>query len=163
MRTLEIWSGGQTGVDRAAWDAARAAGLRTAGWVPGGRLAEDGAIPDIYTDVQETPSSDYAERTTWNIRDSDATLILYRNTLAGGSLFTRTEAERLGRPVLAVDLDAESETEVIRRVCRWLSGISGTRLNVAGPRASGDPAIYHLARGLIAAVLATCAESGSAP
>jgi hypothetical protein len=125
MRTLEVWSGGQTGVDRAAWDAARAAGLRTAGWVPRGRLAEDGVIPGIYTDVRETPSPEYAERTTWNVRDSDATLILYRKALTGGSLFTKIVAERLDRPVLTLDLDAHSEAEATRRVCHWLSGISG--------------------------------------
>ena len=99
MRVREVWSGGQTGVDRAALDVARDLGLITGGWVPLGRLAEDGAIPERYAGLRETESSDYAERTTRNVEDSDATLILYRSRLSGGTAFTKMEALRLDRPV----------------------------------------------------------------
>jgi hypothetical protein len=72
-----VVSGGQTGVDRAALDAALALGLPIGGWCPLGRRTEDGPVPDRYP-LRETPSADYAERTEWNVRDSDATLILHR-------------------------------------------------------------------------------------
>ena len=71
----KLISGGQTGVDRAALDAALAAGLPIGGWCPKGRLAEDGVIPLRYP-LQETPSQQYAQRTRWNVRDADGTLIL---------------------------------------------------------------------------------------
>ena len=52
-RGIEIWSGGQTGVDRAALDLAIELGLRWGGWMPLGRLAEDGTIPDRYDRLPE--------------------------------------------------------------------------------------------------------------
>jgi putative molybdenum carrier protein len=150
----EIWSGGQTGVDRAAWDAGRELGIAIGGWVPKGRLAEDGPVPSRYSECQETATADYAERTTANVRDSDATLILFRGALTGGSRFTREEAERLKRPLLAVDLEDESVSRAATSVTRWLAGISGTRLNVAGPRASTDPGGYAAALAVLLRALA---------
>jgi hypothetical protein len=72
---VRVVSGGQTGVDRAALDAALACGLPCGGWCPRGRRAEDGPIDPGYP-LRETPGDDYAERTEWNVRDSDATLVL---------------------------------------------------------------------------------------
>ena len=80
----EIWSGAQTGVDRAALEVAHDLGLITGGWVPLGRIAEDGTIPERYAGLQETETPDYSERTTRNVEDSDATLILYRHRLRAG-------------------------------------------------------------------------------
>jgi len=101
---LSIVSGGQTGVDRAALDAALALGLALGGWCPLGRRAEDGPIPRAYL-LQETPTQDYAQRTEWNVRDSDATLILFRGRLTGGSARTAEHAARFERPLLTLDLD----------------------------------------------------------
>jgi hypothetical protein len=154
MHVREVWSGGQTGVDRAALDAARELGLSTGGWVPRGRLAEDGTIPPTYHGLRETPSADYGERTSWNVRDSDATLILHRGALGGGSAFTRDEAVRLGKPCLTLDLDALPPGEAVEAARAWLADIAGSRLNVAGPRASGDPPLYGRARTLLVALLA---------
>jgi hypothetical protein len=142
MRVREVWAGGQTGVDRAALDVAMALHISTRGWVPRGRRAEDGTIPLSYRGLQETTSTDYAERTTWNVRDTDATLILYRETLSGGSAFTHDEALRLRRPVLVLDLGSAAPHNAVARIRSWLNGVAGSRLNVAGPRASSDPAIY---------------------
>src|SRR3954454_8651242 len=90
----KIVSGGQTGVDRAALDVALALGIPCGGWCPKGRKAEDGPIEDRYP-LSETPSSDYRQRTLWNIRDSDATLILTWGEPTGGTLLTVKECRKV--------------------------------------------------------------------
>ena len=75
FRPGRIISGGQTGVDRGALEAAIALGIPHGGWCPLGRSAEDGVIPARYQ-LQETDSPQYAVRTEWNVRDADGTLIL---------------------------------------------------------------------------------------
>lgn len=149
MDVREVWSGGQTGVDRAAWDAAREAGIPISGWVPRGRKAEDGVVPGDYEGLQETPTADYPQRTIWNVRDTDATLIIYRGRLHAGSAFTLTEAERQRRPALVVDLAADTPSKNAAKIRAWLASLPGTRLNVAGPRASADPTIHQAARALL--------------
>ena len=107
----KIVSGGQTGADRAALDIGMECGLEIVGWIPKGRLAEDGPIPLHYEELVETESSDPSRRTSLNVRDSDATLIVSHGPLSGGSLLTLSEAnprapryspswgeERTGRP-----------------------------------------------------------------
>src|SRR5437660_8666127 len=97
----KLISGGQTGVDRAALDVALELGLPCGGWCPRGRKAEDGVIPDRYP-LAETPSPSYRQRTRWNVRDSDGTLILVRGRPTGGTALTLASARRLGKPVLVV-------------------------------------------------------------
>lgn len=149
---MRVISGGQTGVDRAALDAARAAGIDIGGWCPRGRRAEDGRIPDSYP-LHETPAATYAQRTRWNVRDADATLILAAGPLAGGTALTRQEAERLGRGLLVVDLDHLTGPEEIAaqagRIRAWIEAEGLLVLNVAGPRESSAPGVYRRARDLL--------------
>ena len=133
-----VISGGQTGVDRAALDAAMELGLPAGGWCPKGRLAEDGVIPARYP-LRETDSEDYDLRTRWNIRDSHGTLILCRGEPVGGTLFTAELAKTLERP--AVILNPENEREA-DRFAAWFSTLPREPvLNVAGPRESTEPGI----------------------
>jgi hypothetical protein len=148
-----IVSGGQTGVDRAALDAAMSMGLPTGGWVPRGRRAEDGVIPDRYKGLKEAPSAEPAVRTALNVRDSDATLIISRGPLKGGSLLTWREALRLGRPVLHLDLTALAPADAIARLSEWLQANDPATLNVAGPRASNDALIGGHVAALLRGVL----------
>jgi dTDP-4-dehydrorhamnose reductase len=151
VRLRRVVSGGQTGVDRAALDAAAAAGLARGGWCPAGRWAEDGRIADGYP-LRETPSSEPAQRTAWNVRDSDATLLLATMAPTGGSALTLAEARRRGRPVLAVDPRSAAEVAETRR---WLRDAGIAVLNVAGPRESESPGIYALARTFLDALFAS--------
>jgi hypothetical protein len=142
MKIAKIISGGQTGADRAALDAAIACGVPHGGWCPTGRVAEDGPIPACYR-LQETETESYAERTEANVLAADATLIFSHGPLVEGSgtLLTQELAELHGKPCLHCDLQAESEP--FARIQKWLCGLSpAVVLNVAGPRASGDPEIY---------------------
>ena len=134
---LKIVSGGQTGVDRAALDAAIALGWQHGGWCPRGRLAEDGAIPERYRLV-ETESRQYAARTERNVVDSDATLILARGPLAGGTELTRQFCRRHRRPHRVVDLDRPTPPV---ELAEWLRREGVAVLNVAGPRESQCPGI----------------------
>ena len=153
MTIERIISGAQTGADRAALDAALACGIECGGWVPKGRLAEDGVIPDRYPNLRETPTRAYETRTRWNVRDSDATLILSHGPLSGGSEFTQSVAHETGRPVLHVDLVRLSGDDAIAAIRAWLAPLGGHTLNVAGPRASNDPAIHEETRAIIVALV----------
>src|SRR6185437_12511871 len=144
MRLARIVSGGQTGVDLAALDAAIAAGFPCGGWVPRGRFNEDGPIDPRYP-VTETVSRKLVLRTEWNVRDSDATLILSRGLLSGGSALTEQLAKRYAKPCLHIDLAVSSPEDGVARIVAWLDNVDGAILNVAGPRRSNDSEIYALA------------------
>ena len=133
-----IVSGGQTGVDRAALDVALELSIPAGGWCPQGRRAEDGPLPARY-ELQETPSRRYAQRTRWNVRDSDGTLVLLLGAARGGTALTLASAEKQGRPVLLLDLEAPLGGGAFRK---WLEAHRVARLNVAGPRESQRPGIY---------------------
>ncbi len=138
--TLEkIISGGQSGVDRAALDAARALAIPCGGWCPRGRRAEDGPIDPAYPLV-ETSSDDYAQRTEWNVRDADGTLVLSRGELTQGTALTVELARRLSKPCLVIDLDHLPSDEPVGV---WLEDHRIAVLNVAGPRESKCPGIYR--------------------
>lgn len=140
MAVIEkIVSGGQTGVDRAALDAAMSLGIPVGGWCPRGRRSEDGRIPDEYP-LQETKASNYTYRTELNVRDSDGTLIVSGGPLTGGTALTRSLARRLGNPVFVIDLRNDPSPDVADA---WLATHSVQTLNVAGPRESQQPGIYQ--------------------
>jgi hypothetical protein len=146
-----VVSGGQTGVDRAALDVALRLGIPCGGWCPAGRGAEDGPIPPAYP-LQETPSADPSQRTAWNVRDSDATLILLHGDAAGGTKHTVHEARSMNRPLFIRDLRAPPSVASIEA---WLEAASVRTLNVAGPRESECPGIYAEAFALLYELLYT--------
>jgi len=138
----KIISGGQTGVDRAALDAAFKLNIPHGGWCPKGRLAElDETIPLKY-DLIETESSEYSERTKLNIQDSDGTLIFVPSLplkVTDGTILTIQEVEEKNKPHLIIDLSKELN---ILLVIEWVKKNRIETLNVAGPRESKSPGIY---------------------
>ncbi len=137
-----IISGGQTGVDRAALDAALEQGLSIGGAIPLDRWAEDGPISHRYTGLEECKSPIPAVRTRLNVANSEATLIISHGKLAGGSALTANFARELDKPLLHIDLAKMSADAAAERIRIWLGGLEVCDLNVAGPRASKDPEIY---------------------
>jgi hypothetical protein len=144
----KIISGGQTGVDRAALDAAIKLAVAHGGWIPKGRLTEDGPLPDIYK-LKESRSSGYAERTAQNVQDADGTLIISRGPLTGGSEYTREMAVKHKRPWLHIDLSQMAAFQAASAINQWVLQNEIEILNVAGPRASKDPGIYPEALNII--------------
>ena len=148
MRLERIISGGQTGADRAALDFAITHSIPHGGWCPKGRRAEDGVIPGQYV-LQETPSRDYRQRTEWNVRDSDATVIFTIGaTLTGGSKLTAEFAARHGKPWLHLPEDAPGDPA--GRLHDFLATHAVKVLNVAGSRASKEPDVAKFVEGVLA-------------
>ena len=148
LRVTRIISGGQSGVDRAALEFAIAHRLEYGGWCPNGGWAEDFPHPPgllaRYPELRETPDSDPRQRTEWNVRVSDATLIFVRSGISSpGTAFTAAVARQQAKPHIIVDVDS---SDAAQRVAAWLERYPAIRiLNVAGPRGSEAPGIYRAA------------------
>lgn len=142
MRVKRIISGAQTGADRAALDFAMEYEIPCGGWVPTGRQAEDGTIPDRY-EVWEMENGGYPERTEKNVLESDGTLILSHGELTGGSLLTWELTEKIAKPCLHIDFNRSLAFDAAIDVNDWMSEHSVEVLNIAGPRASKDREIYQ--------------------
>lgn len=161
LRTIAIVSGGQTGADRAALDFAIEHSIPYDGWCPRGRCAEDGLLAECYH-LRETPSRKYAQRTEWNVRDSDATaLFTIAPQVVGGTALTFEWARRLGKPVLHLFRNAAPDAstpaaEAAEKLLLFLNEHDVRRLNVAGPRASQEPQIYEFVRSALQAALVAC-------
>jgi Circularly permutated YpsA SLOG family len=145
----KIVSGGQTGVDQAALDAAIELGIAHGGWCPKGRLCEAGRIDAKYH-LNELSTADYVARTLKNVQDSDGTLILYVERLTGGTALTNRLARQCGKPVHRVRLNSPIASD---RVVSWLVENDIRILNVAGPRASSCPSVHRLARQFLLGLL----------
>ncbi len=150
-----IYSGGQTGVDRAALDIALELGIVIGGHLPKGRKDENGdVLPDNYTGMQETDNDDVNVRTELNVQNSDATLILSHGELFGGSAYTENMARKHGKPCLHIDFAEQDLDRAVLLVRAWLSDTQPRVLNIAGPRASDDPAAYSKVKCVLADALA---------
>jgi hypothetical protein len=164
---MKIVSGGQTGVDRAALDVAIERGTPWGGWCPKGGWAED--FPDPpgllakYPHLRETPLPHPLQRTEWNVRDSDANLIITDSegmALSVGTKRAQQWAHQHGKPLIVIDA---TETDAAARAVAWVEaqqqrfGMDMT-LSIGGPRESEAPGIYARARLLIAAMLDHCHE-----
>jgi hypothetical protein len=146
---VKIVSGGQTGVDRAALDVALEVGIPCGGWCPQGRRAELGPIPECYP-LKETPWSGYPQRTDWNVRDSDGTLVLSRGKPDGGTALTINLAAQYQKPFLVIDLNENPDPV---DVIAWAKTHRIQTLNVAGPRESESQGIHAQAAQFLREVL----------
>ena len=143
-----IVSGGQTGVDQAALRAAQAVGLNCGGWCSPGRVCDDGLIPSQFP-LRETPQErsptapdvPRSQRTEWNVRDSDATLVFQpagANAHDAGTEWTIQCARSLGKPLLICN---PSDAKVVEQIVAWLRRAPSPTLTVAGPSERATPGI----------------------
>jgi hypothetical protein len=149
---LKIISGGQTGVDRGALDAALELGIGCGGWCPSGRLAEDGVIPERYP-LGEMPTAEYAARTRRNVAEADATVIMTNGELSGGTRETLEFCRREAKPHLVIDAETVSADEAVGLIQRFIVANRIEVLNVAGPRASQWPAGHQVTQQIASAVV----------
>jgi hypothetical protein len=148
----KIISGGQTGADRAALDFAIKRKIPHGGWVPKGRIAEDGPLQKKYK-LTEMPSDSYQDRTEQNVIDSDGTVIISHGKLSGGSAYTQMMAKKHNRLCLHIDLNERDILPAVLEILNWLNENGIEILNVAGPRASKDPKIYKLVKEILESLL----------
>ena len=141
---MKIVSGGQTGVDRAALNAALECGVEAGGWCPEGRLAEDGIIPEKYP-VKELHGSGYRQRTKMNVIDSDGTAIIYFGYPTGGTEQTIMFCIEEQKPHMLIDAEELSIGRASRKIEQFIEDHTIAVLNVAGPRAGGEPRAYAYA------------------
>lgn len=143
----KIVSGGQTGVDRAALDFAINNSIEYGGWCPKGGWAEDYPTPPgllaKYGNLKETPSAKVNQRTKWNVRDSDLTIIVIEHPAldhSKGTEFTAVKAEELKKPIIFVDINNPPDKKELESLLDTFQ--EGAVINIAGPRESESPGIY---------------------
>jgi len=149
---MKIISGGQTGVDRGALDAALQAGVECGGTCPADRKAEDGIIPEIYP-LTELASNIYSDRTRQNVIDSDATLILHFGQLEGGTAFTRQCCIAEAKPYLVINAGEAAQAVLVQQIVDFIRQNKVQVLNVAGPRASKVPVAQQTTKQLLTIAL----------
>ena len=150
-----IRTGGQTGVDRAALDIARKYGIEICGWCPKGGWAEDlpsspGLLAE-YPELRETPSAKTAQRTRWNMRDTDAILTIMPENSAEskGTMIGLEEGVLLHKPMYTA-----RGLEDIPGIMAWLDTLpDNLDLCVGGPRASECSEAYQITADLLTIVL----------
>ena len=155
-KSFSLVTGGQSGVDRAALDAALSLGIPYSGWCPKGGWAEDFKRPPgvllKYPNLKPTPEAGTEQRTLWNVRDSEASIVLsIAASISPGTEVGAREALRLGKPCLQLYLD---NPDSLSSAAELISSLEpDTRLSVGGPRESESPGIYSASLSFLLAVL----------
>jgi hypothetical protein len=151
MKLVKIISGGQTGADQAALDAAIAVGLDYGGAIPRGRKTEAGPLPAKYRRMTELKSPLYRVRTRQNVLNTDGTLIFTYGLPTGGTGLTVRLAQQHDKPFLLVDLETSASAAAL--ILAWLKKVNPVILNVAGPRESEHPGTYQKVFSILQKVL----------
>jgi hypothetical protein len=148
----KIVSGGQTGADRGALDAALDVGFPCGGWCPPGRLSEDGTIPARYP-LTELAGGSYRDRTLRNVLDSDGTALIYFGEIEGGTEATLRFCLRHRKPYKLLDGQLVDPGRAAKALAEFVEYRGIQVLNIAGPRASKSPGAEGYARAVIRGLL----------
>ncbi|GAG77482.1 unnamed protein product, partial [marine sediment metagenome] len=148
----KIISGGQTGADQAALDAAIRLEFPYGGWISKGRRTEDGILPYTY-ELKALKSAGHPNHTERNIMDADGILIISHGKLIGGSVQPRKLAKKYNRQFLHINLDETPAFIAASKINNWIIEYDIEILNVTGSRASKDPTIYQDTKYIIEGVI----------
>jgi hypothetical protein len=146
---MKIISGGQTGADRAALDAAAALGMTTGGTAPSQYWTEAGPDPTLRA-LGLIAEGTVESRTERNVIDADATVIFATRADSPGSALTLAVARQRGKPVIVIDPWMAGAPE---QFADFLRRHAPAVLNVAGHRESQAPGIYCRVFDLLTSVL----------
>jgi hypothetical protein len=135
-----VISGGQTGVDQAAWDAAVHCGILTFGYMPLGYLTEKGSRPEYAQKYHAValPTAEYPPRTRLNVKKSDATIWIGHALDSRGYRCTQKAAYELNRPFH----DFPAKTMWSDAIAELIKAHGWERVNFAGPRESSCLGIH---------------------
>lgn len=156
---MKIISGGQTGVDTGALEAAHELGIETGGWCPPGCINEAGPIPEHFnlreteTDRSpQTPDLPRSLRTQRNVEEADAVLLLLPEVIDAdaGTILTLQLAIMKNKPLLQVD---PADDRSMSKVLEWIKRFKPNTLVVAGPPESVAPEIGQLAKAFMTEIL----------
>lgn len=148
----KIVSGGQTGADQGALNAALKLNHPCGGWCPKGRKSEAGKIPVKYP-LTENTSTKYSARTEMNVKDSDGTLLFTYGESTGGTALTVKLAKLHRKPVYVFDLKQSGAGHDPHSVLQWGHANNVSVLNVAGPRESEQPGTRNLVEAVMLRVI----------
>jgi hypothetical protein len=146
-------------VDQAALRAARDCGVEIGGWCPPGRVCEWGVIPLEFplrqTEQERSPDAPdvpRSQRTEWNVRDSDGTLVIHTGSAATdpGTSWAIECAARFEKPLLISQVD---DPDAVKNITQWIAAFRIETLSVGGPRESSVPGIGEKVYALVKSVL----------
>ena len=135
MDKIKFISGGQTGIDRAVLDFCLDNRIECGGWCTEDRVAEDGFIHKKYP-LTPLPGGDFLERTKANVKDSDATIIIYMEEMEGGTLESYIFAKQENKPFLLLDMSVHTPANAALKLRKFTNRTMPSVLNFSGPRAS---------------------------
>ena len=146
MSKVKWISGGQTGSDQGALDAALDQGYPTGGWAPKRWITENGATPWLAEKygLKEHPVPGYPARTKANILEADLT-VLVGNMNSRGSKLAIATAKRHNKPLL--------QNPTPEELAQYIATHQPRKVNVGGNRASANPEAYQLAYDLVSRII----------
>jgi hypothetical protein len=153
---MKVISGGQTGVDQGALEAAKEAGLETGGHMPLGFLTEAGKKPRLAKKfaMEQMHTEAYPVRTDMNCRNAHATVWIGK-VGSNGYKCTKRCAHGNSNMWLEVMPDQDDAADLI---CLFIAEAEvmaakqtrhGLILNVAGNRESKNPGLQAQTRALL--------------